>query len=70
MQKVEEKSLQFKRSIYVSEPIKAGEVISEKNIRVIRPAFGLAPKYYDTVLGKKVKKDLNPGTPLSMDDLI
>lgn len=70
LQKAEEKSLQFKRSIYVSEPIKAGEVISEKNIRVIRPAFGLAPKYYDTVLGKKVKKDLNPGTPLSMDDLI
>ncbi|MBK7666185.1 MAG: pseudaminic acid synthase [Sphingobacteriaceae bacterium] len=69
IQEAEKKSLQFKRSIYVAEDIKAGEVISEENIRVIRPALGLAPKYYDSIIGKSVKKDLKKGTPLSMDDL-
>lgn len=70
VQKAEEKSLLFKRSIYVSEEIKAGEVINEKNIKVIRPALGLAPKYYDVVIGKKAKSDLHKGQPLSMNDLI
>jgi pseudaminic acid synthase len=69
LQKAEEKSLLFKRSIYISAPVKKGESISEKNIKIIRPALGLAPKYYDTVIGKKANKDLSPGTPLSMDDL-
>lgn len=69
VQEAEKKSLLFKRSIYISEDIKEGEMISEKNIRVIRPALGLAPKYYDSIIGKIVKKDLKKGTPLSMDDL-
>ena len=69
VQKAEEKSLMFKRSIYISEEIKAGELISEKNIRVIRPALGLAPKYYDVVIGKKAKTDLHKGQPLSMNDI-
>lgn len=69
VQKAEEKSLMFKRSIYISEEIKAGELISEKNIRVIRPALGLAPKYYDAVIGKKAKTDLHKGQPLSMNDI-
>lgn len=70
VQEAEKKSLLYKRSIYVSEDIKAGEVISEKNIRVIRPALGLAPKHYDVVIGKEAKKDLKKGTPLSFDDLV
>lgn len=69
VQKAEEKSLQFKRSIYVAEDIKEGEIISESNIKVIRPALGLAPKYYEIVIGKKAKKKLMKGQPLSMDDL-
>lgn len=70
VQEAEKKSLLFKRSIYVSEDIKAGEPITEKNIKVIRPSLGLAPKYYDVVIGKEAKKDLRKGTPLSFDDLV
>ena len=65
----EEKSRKFRRSIYVSSDIKAGEVITEKNIKCVRPAFGLSTKHYDSVLGKKTKKDLTKGTPLSLEDL-
>lgn len=70
IQEAEKNSVKYKRSIYISEDIKAGEVISEKNIRVIRPALGLAPKHYDSVIGKKAKTDLQKGKPLSMDDLV
>lgn len=70
IQEAEKKSLLFKRSIYVSVDIKAGDVISENNIKVIRPALGLAPKYYDTIIGKKARTDLKQGHPLAMNDLI
>lgn len=64
-QKSEEKSRQFKRSIYVVKDIQAGEMFSEENIRVIRPGDGLEPKYYTTILGKTNKIALSKGTPLS-----
>jgi N-acetylneuraminate synthase len=41
--------------------MKAGDVLAE-NLRVVRPGFGLAPKYYDLVLGRRVNRDLNKGT--------
>ncbi len=63
----EEKSVLFKRSIYVSKDIKAGEVLSSENLRVIRPANGLAPKHWDDVSGKKAKIDIKAGTPLSWE---
>ena len=63
----EEASVKFRRSIYVVKDIKAGELLSKENIRRIRPGFGLAPKYYDRLLGKKVKHDITRGTPLSWD---
>ena len=47
-----------KRSIYISEKINEGEVITTKNIKVIRPGFGLHPRYYTDVLGKKANKNL------------
>ncbi|MBO1513343.1 pseudaminic acid synthase [Metabacillus bambusae] len=68
--KEEEKSLQFRRSIYVSKDIKAGEVLTKENIRVIRPGYGLEPKYYDLFLGKQINRDLKVGTPLSWDQLL
>jgi len=67
VQKIEEKSMFFKRSIYVSEDIKAGELFTEKNIRVIRPGDGLAPKYYSQIIGKKASKDYKKGTPLTFE---
>jgi len=65
--KDEEKSLQFRRSIYISENMKKGEILSKDNIRIVRPGFGLHPRYYDSLLGKKVKNNLLKGTPISMD---
>lgn len=67
IQKIEENSLFFKRSIYISEDIKAGELFSEKNIKVIRPGDGLAPKYYFQIIGKKASKDYKKGTPLTFE---
>lgn len=60
----EEKSKQYRRSIYVCEDIKMGETLSRKNLRIVRPAFGLAPKHWDKVLGLTAKCDLSKGTAL------
>ncbi|UQZ36966.1 pseudaminic acid synthase [Paenibacillus sp. PK3_47] len=68
--KEEEHSLQFRRSIYISRDIRAGEVLTAENIRVIRPGFGLEPKYYDLLLGKKINRDLKRGTPLTWELLL
>ncbi|MEK5464019.1 pseudaminic acid synthase [Paenibacillus sp. FSL R7-0210] len=66
----EEKSLQFRRSVYTSKDIKAGDLLTADNIKVIRPGYGLAPKYYDLLLGKRLRTDLPVGTPLSWDLLL
>jgi len=60
-------SRQYRRSLYIVEDIKAGEVITEKNMRAIRPGLGLPTKYYDTVLGKKVSGDVSRGTAVCWD---
>jgi pseudaminic acid synthase len=52
------------RSLFVVEDIKKGEILTEKNIRSIRPGNGLSPKYYNQILGRKVIRDLMRGTPL------
>ena len=70
VQKAEEKSLFFKRSIYVSEDINAGELFSEKNLKVIRPGDGLHPRYYFKLLGKPAPKNYKKGSPLRADGLI
>tara|TARA_B100000886_G_scaffold335186_1_gene291868 strand:- start:410 stop:1429 length:1020 start_codon:yes stop_codon:yes gene_type:complete len=57
---------QFSRSIYVVSDIKKGEIFTEKNIRVIRPGFGLHPKYYENILGKKSTINLQHGDRLNM----
>ena len=63
----ERPSLKFRRSIYVAEDIKAGEVLTGKNIRCVRPGRGLPPKFYDALLGRKAAKDLKKGTPMSWE---
>lgn len=58
---------EFSRSLFVVEDIKKGEIITEDNVRSIRPSFGLAPKYLKNILGKPVKKYLKKGTPFELE---
>lgn len=57
----------FSRSLYAVEDIKAGEAITEQNVRSIRPGFGLHPKYFPQVIGKKVNRDLEAGDRLELN---
>ncbi|MBB4842411.1 N-acetylneuraminate synthase [Paucibacter oligotrophus] len=63
----EEKSKIFRRSLYISVDMKAGDVLSARNMRIIRPGFGLPPKYYDTLLGKRINRDVTAGTPVDWE---
>ena len=63
----EKASLVFRRSLYVVADVKAGEKLTSVNVRAIRPGNGIAPKFYDEVIGKTAKRDIARGTPLSHD---
>lgn len=63
----EKKSVIFRRSIYVTEDLKAGDVLTRENLRCIRPGMGLPPKHYDTLLGRHASKDIQRGTPMMWD---
>lgn len=63
----ENASLRFKRSVYVVEDIKAGEIYTEKNTRIIRPGDGLLPKYYENIIGRVAKVNVEKGTPFNWD---
>jgi pseudaminic acid synthase len=64
------KNFWARRSLYVSKEIKKGELITSENIKSVRPAYGLHPKHYEEVLGKKARRDLSLGDRLSWDVLI
>ena len=61
------KGKDFSRSLYVVEDMKAGDVFTEKNVRSIRPGFGLHPKYLKDVLGKKANQDIEKGDKFEMN---
>jgi pseudaminic acid synthase len=63
----ERASLIFRRSIYVAKDLKAGEVLTEENLRCVRPGLGLPPKHYEEILGRKVKREVKRGTPMSWE---
>lgn len=63
----EQQSKKYRRSIYCSQTIKKGETLSEQNIKVIRPGFGLAPKYYRQLLGSRANQDIAIGTALQWE---
>lgn len=58
------KNREFSRSLFFTEDIKKGEVISEKNMRSIRPGYGLHPRNYNKIIGRQVSKDIDRGTPV------
>ncbi|EOW9128384.1 pseudaminic acid synthase [Vibrio cholerae] len=61
----EKGNVKFRRSLYIVKDIKAGDVLTEEHVRSIRPGYGIAPKHYNSVIGKKVTIDADVGTPLS-----
>ncbi|MCB2078720.1 MAG: pseudaminic acid synthase [Novosphingobium sp.] len=63
----EEGSRQFRRSLYVARDVKSGEVLTKDNLRAVRPGYGLPPAMFDSLLGKRVARDLPAGTPASWD---
>lgn len=63
----ERASLQFRRSLYVTRDMAAGEAFTSENLRSIRPGFGLSPRYYETLLGKRVGREVKRGTPATWE---
>lgn len=59
----------FRRSLFVGKDLHAGEILTPEHIRCVRPGYGLLPKYYSKVLGKKVLRDLAYGMPLRWEDI-
>jgi pseudaminic acid synthase len=58
------KSLVFRRSLYVAEDMKSGDIFTTESLRVVRPGKGLHPRFYEQLLGKPVKRDVRKGTPV------
>ena len=65
----EKNSTIFRRSIFAVKDICAGEVFSEENIRIIRPGYGIKPKYFNSLIGKECKRDIKRGEPIISNDL-
>lgn len=61
------KGREFSRSLYVAEDMKAGDIITEENVRSVRPGYGLVPKYLPEILGKRVNRDLKKGERMSLE---
>lgn len=68
--KAEQKSLVFRRSIYVANDIDEGEEFTIENLRIVRPGDGALPYLLDKILGKAARRSLKAGTPLSLDQLL
>jgi len=66
----EQKSLAFRRSIYVTADIDTGDKFSESNIRIVRPGLGAPPSLYQDLLGRSARRSFRRGHPLSLDDLL
>lgn len=63
----DEKQKRFRRSIFVADAIKQGDVLTHNNIKIVRPSDGLEPVHWEQLLGKKAKRDLDMGMPLTWD---
>lgn len=61
------KGREFSRSLYITSDVKKGDILTEENIRSVRPGFGMHPKYYNDVLGKKFNNNFDKGTALSKE---
>jgi len=64
---IEQKSLKFRRSLYIAKNLKAGDILTVENLRIVRPGYGLAPKNIDVLLGRKINRDLDAGTAMKWE---
>lgn len=60
----EQKSLVYRRSLYIAADVNAGDILTPTNLRSVRPGLGLPPKYYETLLGHRIKRAVKKGTPM------
>ena len=60
----------FRRSIYFVKNLKQGDLLTRENINKIRPGFGMPPKYFEDILGKKLKRDIEKGERVSWELLV
>jgi N-acetylneuraminate synthase len=60
----EEKSRSFRRSLYIARDLTAGDLLTPDNVRIVRPGFGLLPKYYERIMGRRVNRNVKRGEPL------
>ena len=65
----EQGNVKFRRSLYFVKELKAGDVVTADSVRSVRPGFGMAPKYLEAVLGKRVKNNIKANTPVLFDVL-
>lgn len=63
----EKKSIVYRRSLYIAQDMKVGDILTPVNLRAIRPGSGLPPKYYDILLGKRIGRDVKAGQPMQWD---
>lgn len=63
----EKNSLIFRRSLYIVQDMKKGDILTRENLKAIRPGLGLPPKYYDILLGKRINRDVKCGTAISWE---
>jgi len=66
----ERKNKAFRRSLFVVEDIKNGEELTERNVKIIRPACGMHPRYLRLVIGRKARKNISKGTPLKKEFIL
>ncbi len=66
----EYKSFRFRRSLYISKDMKAGDKFTDENLRAIRPGLGLPPKYFNNLIGRSIKQDAKRGTPVNWNILL
>ena len=55
----------FRRSIYIAKNVNKGDVLDKTNLRIIRPGFGIEPKFYEQLIGIRVNQDIKTGTPFN-----
>lgn len=63
----EKASLKFRRSLFIVKDMEAGDTFTRENVRAIRPGYGLSPQYYEIVIGKRINRTAEAGTPLTWD---